>query len=189
MKTKKYPTSSEENVIKSLLGYILYEQTFCSFNLLSFYKPPIFSCVLALIYLKGVFESRVAEAPVQHSQRSPSLRSSALVPFRRQSFFAQVNQSLEKDSLTIRSALRVQRAHSATNLMAERSKHLPNLLKDKSITKSILCGASQQRWKEIDFNRAKTEHKRWQEEERQQKRKQQQEADGIRHQLHGDSQR
>lgn len=137
MESEKCPTSSEENVIKSLLEYILYEQTFCSFNLLSFYKLPIFSCVLALIYLKDLFESRVAEAPVQHSQRSPSVGSSALVPFGCQSFFARVNQSLEKDSLTIRSALRVQRPHSTTNLLAGRSTHLPDLLKDKSITVSI----------------------------------------------------
>ncbi|XP_031962793.1 trichohyalin-like isoform X1 [Corvus moneduloides] len=137
----------------------------------------------------GLFESQVAEAPVQHSQRSPSVGSSALVPFRRQSFFAQVNQSLEKDSLTIRSALCVQRPHSTTNLRAGRCTHLPNLLKDKSITKSILSAASQERWKEMDFNRAKIEHKRWQEEQRQLKREQRQEADGIRRQLRRDSQR
>ncbi|XP_053834490.1 uncharacterized abhydrolase domain-containing protein DDB_G0269086-like isoform X2 [Vidua macroura] len=136
----------------------------------------------------GLFESRVAEASVQHSQRSPSLGSSALVPFRCQSFFAQVNQSLEKDSLTIRSAFRVQRPHSTTHLLAGRATHLPNLLKDKSITKSILSGASQ-KWKELDFSRAKVEHKRWQEEQRQLKREQQQEADGTRHQLRRDSQR
>ncbi|OWK59579.1 hypothetical protein RLOC_00011471 [Lonchura striata] len=84
----------------------------------------------------GLFESRVAEAPVQHSQRSPSLGSSALAPFQCQSFFAQVNQSLEKDSLTIRSAFRVQRPHSS-RLLAGRATHLPNLLKDKSITAAI----------------------------------------------------
>lgn len=138
VETKKCPTSSEENIIKSLLEYILYEQTFCSFNFLSFYKLPIFSYVLALIYLKGLFESGVAEAPVQHSQRSPSLGSSALVPFRHQSFFAQVNQSLERDSLTIRSALRVQRPRSTTHLLPGRATHLPNLLKDKSTTVSEL---------------------------------------------------
>ncbi|XP_068257861.1 uncharacterized protein [Nyctibius grandis] len=55
--------------------------------------------------------------------------------------------------------------------------------------KSILNGASQERWKEVDFNRAKTEHKRWQEEQRQLKREQQQEADGIRRQLLRDNQR
>ncbi|XP_033370397.1 trichohyalin-like isoform X2 [Parus major] len=138
----------------------------------------------------GLFESRVAEAPIQHSQGSPSLESSALLPFRHQSFFAQVNQSLEKDSLAIRSALHVQRPHSATNLLAGRSTHPPNLLKDKSITnKSILSGASQQRWKKLDFSRAKIEHKRWQEEQRQLKREQQQEADGTRRQLRRDSQR
>lgn len=137
VETKNCPTSSEENVIKSLLEYISYEQTFWVFNLLSFYKLPIFSYVLALIYLEGLFESRVAEAPVQHSQRSPSLGSSALVPVRLQSFFAQVNQSLEKDSLTIRSALGVQRPHSTTSLLPGRATHLPNLLKDKSITVSI----------------------------------------------------
>ncbi|XP_023793760.1 uncharacterized protein C11orf16 homolog isoform X6 [Cyanistes caeruleus] len=138
----------------------------------------------------GLFESREAEAPVQHSQGSPSLGSSALLPFRCQSFFAQVNQSLEKDSLTIRSALCVQRPHSATNLLAGRSTHPPSLLKDKNINnKSILSGASQQRWKELDFSRAKIEHKRWQEEQRQLKREQQQAADGIRRQLRRDSQR
>lgn len=134
---KNCPTSSEENVIKSLLEYISYEQTFCFFNLLSFYKLSMFSYVLALICLKGLFESRVAEAPVQHSQRSPSLGSSGLVPFRLQSFFAQVNQSLEQDSLTIRSAFRVQRPHSTTSLLPGRSPHLPKLLKDKNITVSI----------------------------------------------------
>lgn len=136
-----------------------------------------------------LFESRVAEAPVQHSQRSPSLGSSTLVPFRHQSFFAQVNQSLEKDSLTIRSALCVRRPQSTTNLLPGRVTQLPNLLRDKSITKSILSDASQERWKELDFNRAKIEHKRCQEEQRQLKRKQQQEADGTRRQLRRDSQR
>ncbi|KAM6385404.1 uncharacterized protein FN964_016267 isoform 2-T10 [Alca torda] len=138
---------------------------------------------------EGLFESRVAEAPIQHSQRSPSLGTSALVPFRRQSFFDRVNQSLEKDSLTIKSALRVQRPHGASNVQARRSTNLLNLLKDKNITKSILNGASQERWKEMDFSRAKIEHKRWQEEQRQLKREQQQEADGIQHQLRRDNQR
>ncbi|XP_027522511.1 trichohyalin-like [Corapipo altera] len=137
----------------------------------------------------GLFESRVAEAPVQHFARSPSLGTSALVPFRRQSFFDQVNQSLEKDSLTIRSALRVQRPHSTTSVLARRSTKLLNLLKHKSITKSILNDASQERWKEMGFDRAKTEHKRRKEEQRQLKREQQQEADGIQHQLHKDNQR
>ncbi|XP_075014153.1 uncharacterized protein LOC142085754 isoform X2 [Calonectris borealis] len=137
----------------------------------------------------GLFELRVAEAPIQHSQRSPSLGTSALVPFRRQSFFDRVNQSLEKDSLTIKSALHVQRPHSTSNGQARRSTNLLNLPKDKSITKSILNGASQERWKEMDFNRAKIEHKRWQEEQRQLKREQQQEADGIRRQLRRDNQR
>ncbi|KAK4829549.1 hypothetical protein QYF61_005188 [Mycteria americana] len=137
----------------------------------------------------GLFESRVAEAPIQHSQRSPSLGSSALVPFRRQSFFDRVNQSLEKDSLTIKSALRVQRLHSTSRVQARRSTNLLYLLKDKSITKSILNGASQERRKEMDFNRAKTEHKKWQEEQRQLKREQQQEADGIQRQLRRDNQR
>ncbi|XP_036260943.1 trichohyalin-like [Molothrus ater] len=135
----------------------------------------------------GLFETRVAEAPVLHSQRSPSMGSSALVPFRCQSFFAQVNQSLEKDSLTIRSAFCGQRRHSTTHLLPGRSTHLPKLLKDKSITKSILSGASQKRWKELDFSRAKIEHRRWQEEQRQLKREQQQEADGTRRQLRRDS--
>ncbi|XP_009331316.1 PREDICTED: trichohyalin-like [Pygoscelis adeliae] len=137
----------------------------------------------------GLFESRVAEAPIQHSQRGPSLRTSALVPFRCQSFFGRVNQSLEKDSLTIKSALRVQRPHSTSNVQARRSTNLLNFLKDKSITKSILNGASQERWKEMDFNRAKIEHKRWQEEQRQLKRERQQEADSIRRQLRRDNQR
>lgn len=136
----------------------------------------------------GLFESRVAEAPIQHSQGSPSLGTSALVPFRRQSFFDRVNQSLEKDSLTIKSALRAQRPHSTSSVQPGRATTL-NLLKDKSVTKSILNGASQERWKEMDFNRAKIEHKRWQEEQRQLKREQQQEADGIRRQLRRDSQR
>ncbi|KAM6416550.1 uncharacterized protein J5M81_016941 isoform 2-T2 [Pluvialis apricaria] len=135
---------------------------------------------------EGLFESRVADAPIQHSQRTPSLGTSVLVPFRRQSFFDRVNQSLEKHSLIIKSALRVRRPHSTSNVQARRS---TNLLKDKSITKSILNGASQERWKEMDFNRAKIEHKRWQEEQRQLKREQQQEADGIRRQLRRDNQR
>ncbi|KAM6093382.1 uncharacterized protein LJ206_006078 [Theristicus caerulescens] len=137
----------------------------------------------------GLFESRVAKAPIQHSQRSPSLGASALVPFMRQSFFDRVNQSLEKDSLTIKSALRVQRPHSTSSVQARRSTNLLNPLKDKSITKSILNGASQESWKEMDFNRAKIEHKRWQEEQRQLKREQQQEADGVRRQLRRDNQR
>ncbi|XP_074758114.1 uncharacterized protein LOC141958943 isoform X2 [Athene noctua] len=136
-----------------------------------------------------LFESRVAEAPIQHYQRSPSLGTSALVPFRRQSFFDRVNQSLEKDSLTIKSALRVQRLHSPSSEQAGRSVHLVNLLKDKSIRKSIPNGASQERWSKMDFNGAKIEHKRWQEEQRQLKREQQQEADGIQRQLRRDNQR
>ncbi|XP_026696834.1 trichohyalin-like isoform X1 [Athene cunicularia] len=137
----------------------------------------------------GLFESRVAEALIQHSQRTPSLGTSALVPFRRQSFFDRVNQSLEKDSLTIKSALRVQRLHSTSSEQAGRSMHLVNLLKDKSIRKSIPNGASQERWSKMDFSRAKIEHKRWQEEQRQLKREQQQEADGIQRQLRRDNQR
>ncbi|XP_071583291.1 uncharacterized protein C11orf16 homolog [Heliangelus exortis] len=137
----------------------------------------------------GPFESRVAGAPIQHSQRNLSLGTNALVPFRRQSFFDRVNQSLEKDSLTIRSALHVQRPHSTSNLQARRATTL-NLLKDKSITKSVVNGASRERWKEtMDFSRAKIEHKRWQEEQRQLKREQQQEADGIRRQLCRDNKR
>ncbi|XP_064011579.1 trichohyalin-like isoform X3 [Pogoniulus pusillus] len=135
---------------------------------------------------EGLFESRVAEAPIQHSQRSPSLRISALVPFRRQSFFDCVNQSLQKDSLTIKSALRVQRLHSTPILQASRS---TNLLKGKSITKSVLNGGSQKSWQEMDFSKAKIDHKRKQEEQRQLKREQQQEADGIQRQLHRDNQR
>ncbi|XP_056197151.1 uncharacterized protein LOC130150323 [Falco biarmicus] len=138
---------------------------------------------------QGLFESRATEAPIQHSQRSSSLGTSALVPFRRQSFFDQVNQSLEKDSLTIKSALRAQRPLSASNVQTRRSTNPLNLLKDKSITKSILNGASQERRKEMDFNRAEMEHKRWQEEHRQLKKKQQQEADGIRRQLRRGNQR
>ncbi|XP_071654448.1 uncharacterized protein [Patagioenas fasciata] len=137
----------------------------------------------------GVFESRVAEAPIHHSQRSPSLGTRALVPFRRQSFFDRVNESLEKDSLTIKSALHVRRPHRTSNVQARRSTNLLNLLKDKSITKMILHSASQERWKEVDFNRAKIEHKRWQEKQRQLKREQKQEADGIRCQLRRDNQR
>ncbi|XP_054663278.1 uncharacterized protein LOC129198174 isoform X2 [Grus americana] len=137
----------------------------------------------------GLSESRVAEAPIPHSQRSPSLGTCALVPFRRQSFFDRVNQSLEKDSLTIKSALHVQRPHSTSSAQARRSINLLNLPKDKSITKSIFNGASQERWKEMDFSRAKIEHKRWQEKQRQLKREQQQETDGIRRQLRRDNQR
>ncbi|XP_065537281.1 uncharacterized protein LOC136015356 isoform X2 [Lathamus discolor] len=127
----------------------------------------------------GFFESRVAEAPIQHSQRNPSMGTSALVPFRCQSFFDRVNQSLQKDSLTIRSALRTQRPRSTSSVQLRRSTTL-SLLKDKSIT---------ERWKEMDFNRAKIEHKRWQEEQRQLKREQQQDADGIQRQLRRDTQR
>ncbi|XP_053925121.1 trichohyalin-like isoform X2 [Cuculus canorus] len=131
---------------------------------------------------EGLFETRVAEAPIQHSQRNPSLGTNALVPFRHQSFFDQVNQSLEKDSLTIKSALRVPRP-------CTKARRCTNVLKDKSITKSILHGASQETRKEMDFNRAKIEHKRWQEEQRQLKREQQQEADVIQRQLCRDRQR
>ncbi|XP_041254544.1 uncharacterized protein LOC121332798 isoform X2 [Onychostruthus taczanowskii] len=55
--------------------------------------------------------------------------------------------------------------------------------------KSFLSHASQKKWKELDFSRAKIEHKRWQEKQRQLKREQQKEADGTRRQLHRDSQR
>ncbi|XP_051496540.1 trichohyalin-like [Apus apus] len=137
----------------------------------------------------GLFECRVAEAPIQHSQRSPSLGTSALVPFRCQSFFDRVNQSLEKDSLVIKSALRVQRQYSTFKVQARRATDPLNLLKDKSITKSVLHDASQERWKKTDFDRAKIEHKRWQEEQRQLKREQQQQADDIRRQLRRDNKR
>lgn len=111
--------------------------------MLSFSKLPVTSYVPALIYLEGLFESRAAEAPIQYSQRSPSLGTSALVPFRHQSFFNRVNQSLEKDSLIIKSALRVQRPHSTSNVQARRSTNLLNLLKDKSIAVSI--------WSKLDL--------------------------------------
>ncbi|XP_040416986.1 uncharacterized protein LOC121071999 isoform X1 [Cygnus olor] len=137
----------------------------------------------------GLLESRVAEAPIQPSQRSPALGTSALDPFRRQSFFDRVNQSLEKDRLAIESALRVQRPHSTSSAQARRSTNLLHLLKDKSITKSVLNSASQETWKEMDLNRAKIEHRRGQEEERQQKRQQQQEAEALRHQLRRNNQR
>lgn len=114
------------------------------FNLLSFCKLTITSYVPALIHLKGVFESRVAEAPIQYSQRSPSLGTKALVPFRRQSFFDRVNESLEKDSLTIKSALHVQRPHRTSSVQARRSTNLLHLLKDKSITVSI--------WSKLDLS-------------------------------------
>lgn len=128
----------------SLLEYILYEKSFFKKNkLLSFSKLPVTLYVPALIYLEGLFESRAAEAPIQYSQRSPSLGTSALVPFRRQSFFNRVNQSLEKDSLIIKSALRVQRPHSTSNVQARSSTNLLNLLKDKSIAVSI--------WSKLDL--------------------------------------
>ncbi|XP_071895043.1 uncharacterized protein [Anas platyrhynchos] len=137
----------------------------------------------------GLFEPREAEALIQPSQRSRSLGSSALGPFRRQSFFDRVNQSLERDRLAIESALRVQRPHSTSSARARRSTNLLHLLKDKSITKSVLNRASQERWKEMDLNRAKIEHKRGQQEERQQKRQQQQEEEALRRQLRRNNQR
>ncbi|XP_069738192.1 uncharacterized protein C11orf16 homolog [Phaenicophaeus curvirostris] len=137
-------------------------------------------------YEHGLFETRLAEAPIQHSQGNPSLGTNALVPLRRQSFFDRVNQSLERDSLTIKSALHVPRPCSTSSMKAGRC---TDVLKDKSVTKSILHGASQEPWEEIDFNRAKTEHKRWQEEQRQLKREQQQEADVTKCQLRRDRQR
>ncbi|XP_035198637.1 trichohyalin-like isoform X2 [Oxyura jamaicensis] len=137
----------------------------------------------------GLPESRVAEAPLQPSQRSPSLGTSAVGPFRRQSFFDRVNQSLEKDRLAIESALRVQRPHSTSSAQARRSTNLLHLLKDKSITKSVLNSASQERWEETDLNRAKIEYKRGQEEQRQQKRQEQQEEEALRRQLRRNNQR
>lgn len=138
LNTKTCPTCSGENVGTTLWKCCLHRYYLKSpvflFKICSFYKLSIISDVPALIYLKGLFESRVAEAPIQYSQRSPSLEISALVPFRRQSFFDCVNQSLQKDSLTIKSALRVQRLHSTPILQASRS---TNLLKGKSITVSI----------------------------------------------------
>ncbi|XP_067998295.1 trichohyalin-like [Melanerpes formicivorus] len=138
---------------------------------------------------EGPFESGVAEAPIQPSQRNPSLGISALVPFRRQSFFECVNQSLQKDSLTIESALHVQRPHRTSTVQTRTSTNLLNRLKERSITKSILNGRAQKSWKEMAFNKAKIEHKRWQEEQRQLKREQQQEAEGVRRQLCRDNQR
>lgn len=112
------------------------KRLFFLFYLLSFYKLPITSYAPALIYLTGLFEPREAEALIQPSQRSRSLGSSALGPFRRQSFFDRVNQSLERDRLAIESALRVQRPHSTSSARARRSTNLLHLLKDKSITVS-----------------------------------------------------
>lgn len=105
------------------------------YYLLSF-KLPIISYIPALIYLTGLFESRETEAPIQPSRRIRSLGSSALGPFRRQSFFDRVNQSLERDRLAIESALRVQRPHSTSSARARRSTNLLHLLKDKTITVS-----------------------------------------------------
>ncbi|KAI6079876.1 Trichohyalin-like isoform X2 [Aix galericulata] len=107
----------------------------------------------------------------------------------RQSFFDRVNQSLERDRLAIESALRVQRPHSTSSARPRRSTNLLHLLKDKSMTKSVLNRASQERWKEMDLNRAKIEHKRGQQEERQQKRQQQQEEEALRRQLRRNNQR
>ncbi|XP_068801608.1 cilia- and flagella-associated protein 45-like isoform X2 [Struthio camelus] len=136
----------------------------------------------------GLFECRVAETAIQHSQRSPS-RTSALGPFRHQRFFDRVDQSLKTHSLTIKSALRVQRPHSISNMQAKRSTNLLNLVKEKGVTKSILKSASELKRKEMDFNEVKMEHKRHQEEQRQLKREQQQKADGVRRQLLRDNQR
>ncbi|XP_021243975.1 uncharacterized protein LOC110394407 isoform X2 [Numida meleagris] len=136
----------------------------------------------------GLFESRVAEAPIQSSQRSPSLGASALCPFQRQSFFDQVHQSLKKDSLAIETVLHVQRPRSTSSAQAGRFTNL-NLLKDKSISKSVLNSASPERWKEMDLSKAKIEHKRRREEERQLKRQQQQEADAVQRQLRRNNQR
>ncbi|XP_015722338.1 uncharacterized protein C11orf16 homolog isoform X2 [Coturnix japonica] len=136
----------------------------------------------------GLFESRVADAPIQPSQRSISVGASALCPFQPQSFFDQVRQSLKKDSLAIESALRIQRPCGTSSVRAGRFTHL-NLLKDKSISKSVHNSASQERWKEMDLSKAKIEHKRRQEEERQLKRRQQQEADAVQRQLRRNNQR
>ncbi|XP_042693649.1 uncharacterized protein LOC122170652 isoform X1 [Centrocercus urophasianus] len=137
----------------------------------------------------GLFEFRVADAPVQPSQRSTSPKgASALSPFQRQSFFDQVHQSLKKDSLAIESALHVQRPRSTSSSQAGRFTNL-SLLKDRSISKSVCNSASQERWEEMDLNKAKIEHKRHQEEERQLKRQQQQEADAVQCQLRRNNQR
>lgn len=122
-------------VIKVLLEHISHEKTFKIF-FLSFCKLPITWYVPALIYLKGLCESRVADAPIQPSQRSTSVGARALCPFQRQSFFDQVHQSLKKDSLAIESALRVQRPRSTSSAQTGRFTNL-NLLKDKSISVSI----------------------------------------------------
>lgn len=111
-----------------------------------------------------------------------------MCPFQRQSFFDQVHQSLKKDSLAIESALRVQRPRSTSSAQTGRFTNL-NLLKDKSISKSVRNSASQERWKEMDLNKAKIEHKRRQEEERQLKRQQQREADAVQCQLRRNNQR
>lgn len=137
VEAKKHLVLSEENIdtcYKSLAWTYLTWKDFL--NLLSFYKLPITWYVPALIYLKGLFESRVADAPVQPSQRSTSVGASALCPFQRQSFFDQVHQSLKKDSLAIESALRVQRPRSTSSAQAGRFTNL-SLLKDKSISVSI----------------------------------------------------
>lgn len=120
---------------KSLVWTYFMWKGFFLYYLLSF-KLPIISYIPALIYPTGLFEPREAEAPILPSQRSRSLGSSALGPFRRQSFFDRVNQSLERDRLAIESALRVQRPHSTSSAWARRSTNLLHLLKDKSITVS-----------------------------------------------------
>ncbi|XP_065421754.1 uncharacterized protein LOC101944303 isoform X11 [Chrysemys picta bellii] len=120
----------------------------------------------------ALFQSSMIEAPAQHPPRNPPVKAHAFSTSSLQAMFDRVDQSLKKDRLTIESVLRIQRPHSAP-----------------STQKSVTKGATQESLRMMNFNTARIEHRRQQEELRQQKREQKQEAEGLKCQLMRDSRR
>nr|XP_006133442.1 uncharacterized protein LOC102449238 [Pelodiscus sinensis] len=120
----------------------------------------------------ALFQSSTTEATAQCPPINPPLKVQAFSTSSLQAVFNRVEQSLKKDRLTIESVLHIQRPHSA-------------LSTQKSVTK----GTTQRNLREMNFNTARIEHRRKQEEQRQQKREQQQEAEGLKRQLMRDSKR
>ncbi|XP_034635343.1 uncharacterized protein LOC117881773 isoform X1 [Trachemys scripta elegans] len=120
----------------------------------------------------ALFQSSMIDAPAQHPPRNPPVKAQAFSTSSLQAMFDRVDQSLKKDRLTIESVLRIQRPHSAP-----------------STQKSVTKGATQESLRMMNFNTARIEHRRQQEELRQQKREQKQEAEGLKRQLMHDSRR
>lgn len=74
--------------------------------------------------LKGLLQSRIAEAPAQQPQTNPSNKVHAFSTSGRQAWFHRVDQSLKKDRLTIESTMCAQRPHSAPTVQVRRTKNI-----------------------------------------------------------------